>query len=66
MVHTRLLFSGCRYYNFVAANGDVFLSNGSFGLVNILYNGTYGTVCDDFFDHNDKGCTVVCNQLNFP
>ena len=29
----------------------------------VCYDGTYETVCDDFWDELEA--TVVCNQLNF-
>ena len=41
------------------------LSNGTFGLLEMYYNGTWGTICDDSFDANSNGCTVVCRALGY-
>ena len=52
--------------NSSCANGDLRLVNGSSsmeGRVEICYNSSYHTICDDFWDNLDAA--VVCRHLGF-
>ena len=60
MCHLLIIFS------LVCANGDIRLSGGVNdyeGLVEICYNATWGTVCDNMW--GPTNAKVACRQLGF-
>ena len=61
VVHLMLPFVGCTDGNLLLFNGSQPSVSLLEGRVEICYNNTYGTVCDDFWDELDS--QVVCQQL---
>ena len=55
-------------FSFISASALTVRLQGGFsqfeGRVEVLYNGTWGTVCDDYF--SDTAAKVVCRMLNYP
>ena len=61
---TRCVTFSC--FLLVCANGDIRLSGGvndNEGLVEICYNATWGTVCDNMW--GPTNANVACRQLGF-
>ena len=53
--------------NLDCSSGEVSVIGGSSiteGRVEICVNGTWATVCENFFDTNNA--VVICNQLGYP
>ena len=46
--------------NTIRLNGS---SYATYGRVEICMNGSWGTICDDFWD--DRDASVICRQLGF-
>ena len=61
-----ILYSVCSDLNNCSVEGSVRLVNGSSageGRVEVCVGGSYGSMCDDFWDSLDA--RVVCRQLGF-
>ena len=56
----------CLYKIYLGVDVDVRIVEGNetYGRVEILYEGIWGTICHDGWDNNDA--RVVCQQLGFP
>ena len=50
---------------FSGNEGNMYLSNGTYGIVYIEHEGALGTICDDYFDQNDNACQIICKQMGY-